>query len=368
MEINHILQCDGIYRKGQAFGYRLNPKLINDEFEQVTIEQASPRPQSYRLLVKVNQLTQHLEVDQAAAMETINQYVAEIKIDDFKINEAVQEDFFHNLRFFGNSKLYKMTKEKALEKASVKGQVLLQDRRRYFIADPDSYVREKKKRIEVHYKSALHRLMHPSQLKANRNETNNRLDTVLTNLPSILIPHVRFKGEPLVSIDLSNSQYVLLAALLRKHGYETEDLRHFEELCGEGKLYEYLQQKLNLKSRREAKELMFVITFSSPKFTGGNKKQFFDLFPSIKDFIMNFYKQNKGKEECKENKFAVMLQRLESSIFIDAIYSRMLDEGLVAFSKHDEILVIESQAGRAQEIMREELDRHGLRYTLKIDK
>ena len=55
---------------------------------------------------------------------------------------------------------------------------------------------------------------------AHRNDTNQRLDTCLTNVMSEFLVFIRIKGreaERLMSFDLVNSQFVILASQLRKH-------------------------------------------------------------------------------------------------------------------------------------------------------
>ena len=48
-----------------------------------------------------------------------------------------------------------------------------------------------------------------------RNDTNNRLDSPLTNLSSYCMDYLRYDGQPLIEYDLSNSQPTLLIALLK---------------------------------------------------------------------------------------------------------------------------------------------------------
>ena len=86
-----------------------------------------------------------------------------------------------------------------------------------------------------------------------------------------------------------------------------------------------------------------------------------DLFPSVVNWINNYKKVN------GDNEFCVMLQKIESDLFIDNIFLKLKNHGLMVFSKHDSFLVKEEDLAASLEIIKTELKAAKLNYRLKVN-
>lgn len=178
----------------------------------------------------------------------------------------------------------------------------------------------------------------------SRNTTNGRLDTNITNLKSSLLAFVKLKGEQLEQLDLSNSQLVFLNNLM---GKESSEL--LNQLISEGALYEYIQTKLNLKSRSEAKQLTFTLLFSKHTLKSKEKQELKHILPQLVNYT------DKYKKENGDNQLAIKLQQMESTLFIDKILKECKEQSLLVLTKHDSILCKKSDLPKVKEIIHKHL-------------
>lgn len=98
----------------------------------------------------------------------------------------------------------------------------------FYLTTYDKLKAIKEKELSLSYQYQLYILNNVDQANAsscNRNETNSRLDTPITNLFSKFLALATVDGEKLISIDLSNSQFVFLASRLQK--WIDENREHF---------------------------------------------------------------------------------------------------------------------------------------------
>lgn len=114
---------------------------------------------------------------------------------------------------------------------------------------------------------------------------------------------------------------------------DTPDNTLFRWLSYNGNLYTYVQEKLNLKSLKESKLLMFSLLFSSEKNTTHKKKILKSLFPSVIEWVDRFKKENGYK------KFSVELQKIESNLFIDVLLNKIKTKKLFCLTKHDSLII-----------------------------
>lgn len=253
-------------------------------------------------------------------------------------------------------------------------------------------------RKKCSYLSAIYRIKGGTknkQLYYERNDTNNRIDTNLTNLSKDLRPFI-ISQEPLINIDIRNSQPLFFNLILnelvkqiynkypklnskykfnpyslspllqlniaehidvtmikvRRKDQEKfiEEVKKYHNLTVKGLWYEYLGKIFGI-TRESAKGKWMAIAYCSNK----SVKYYFDKvlfqiygFPIISEVI----RQIKVKDHST---FAVSLQRIESAIFIDNICKKLVDEEIIPFTIHDSVIVKESQVQRAKEIMEEVL-------------
>ncbi len=289
--------------------------------------------------------------------------------------------------------------------AKSKGLHLILDDGDYFIDDPDSYFSEKEWNIRLSYLDTIYRFQN-REFYAGRNDTNRRLDSNLSSFPSVLLKCLKFKGEPLVSIDLSNSQFVIFAKIAESgffHYYlelppslshlsvssegisthnttqsnpklvelqvenpiMTKDMMEFIKVAKSGKLYGYIQKILGLpegdSGKKQAKQMMFGICFSKSTDRRLSKQALRKVFPTVVGLM------DQVKVRFKENSMAILLQMMESKIFIDVIKKELDARGYDTATKHDSVLCPLSQVPGVEAAIREILDRELGEYQLKIE-
>jgi len=247
--------------------------------------------------------------------------------------------------------------------------------------------------------------------RAERNDTNFRLDTNLTNLHGDFIELIEIDGHKPQKVDLRNSQFVIFSNLLQSvvNGeidqkfreldlvdmfynivYENykgckmspmskqKDLFEFCELCRTGNIYEELARILDLKledgelDRRSGKQMAFKLFFDQPRHSK-SFKSIQERFPTVVK-IINSFKEYMIAEEFKtyfkntddyqkthsmeydskkmrswidfvrrkgSSSFSIMLQQIESRLFIDLIYIPLMDEHIL-YSIHDSFIFVNS--------------------------
>jgi hypothetical protein len=210
-------------------------------------------------------------------------------------------------------------------------------------------------------KSIQHIHAGKNELRFNRNKTNNRLDTNLTNMAKDLRPFL-IGYEEMSYFDLKNSQPVLFNIILKKidlskNSKLESEIAHYHELTLSGKWYEFLADLYGYtekfdksEARANAKKLWMLIAYSknSTKF---NKTKFRKKFPEIMKLIESL--KSKGHE-----KFAIELQKIESRIFIDEISKELIENGIVPYTFHDAFMIPKQHEEKTYVIMAKILESH----------
>lgn len=243
-----------------------------------------------------------------------------------------------------------------------------------------------------------------------RNKTNNRLYTPVTNLKRELR---EFIIGDFVNIDLRNSQPFFLGQLLiflnemavkfinrdistdlrdinnntilccsflkfdlvktfgikvikliskihqKQKKSNLVNLKEFTDCVNAGNLYEYVGNYLDEKYKRnEIKEMMFEVLFSRNFDYKNNrlfipfereKKEFTKVFPVVAAMvkILKDGKYNSGKYKI----LPILLQKIESYIFIDCIAKELVNVGIVPITIHDSVIVERKHKEKAIEII-----------------
>lgn len=280
--------------------------------------------------------------------------INELSIDEFIVDKEILPPSI-KVRSTDGVELFQNT-QKVLS-SLLDGQCLIKDNNIYKVVYPSQFISDKKATMKIYYKNSIDRLRYNS-LDAKRNTTNNRLDTNLTNMASILVDAICLQND-LIQIDLSNSQFVLLTNLLKSH-LNGSDYKLFKELSVSGKLYDYIASRLSLKSAKNGKSLMFEVMFSSRKNNSIFKKKIKELFPSVVGWIDNY------KNEHGDNQFSIMLQKFESDLFIENILKRVKKLKYFCMTKHDSLIVKRQDFEAIMDILKEEFTKIGLEYSLKV--
>jgi hypothetical protein len=221
-----------------------------------------------------------------------------------------------------------------------------------------------------------------------RNNTNNRLDTNLTNLKSDLRQFI--KGN-YVSIDLKNSQPLLLGILIdniinnrdtlccylhesnltkafgikairnvllihqKEEKVNMVNLNVFYNSVLNGDLYDAFINSFSGDITRDAvKKIMFKVLFSRNKYYYGYKKitpyeSEKKTFASVYPFVYEVVKTLKAKDHST---LPIYLQRLESYLFIDCIANELVNNGIIPFTIHDSVIVKEEQKLKTIDIIK----------------
>lgn len=229
----------------------------------------------------------------------------------------------------------------------------------------------------------IHKII-DGDLYFQRNTTNSRLDTNLTNLNN------KYKylclNNNFTSIDISNSQpyflylfltyftstyplyylyfhnaaklKVILSDYQKVSALDFDEIEQFGMMVTSGSFYENLAGKLGV-SKKEAKTIAFSILFSKNSSYIKEKKIFKSMFPTICDFIFWF------KEEYGYKELAITLQRMESYNVLDNICRIMVTDGIVPITIHDSWIVPTEQVEQALNIIN---DYFKIKPKLSIDK
>jgi hypothetical protein len=250
----------------------------------------------------------------------------------------------------------------------------------------------------VSYKISLYLLEDKRFRYFERNKTNLRLHTNLTNLKSDLR---QFIIGDYVSIDLKNSQPFFLCFLL-KYLFEREiksdkninstiknvihplccvslfnntvkvfgykhlkkislirkkrkiqfftNLSAFESSVKNGSLYDDFVSKFKKNiSRDEVKKIMFKVMFSQnniKRFIPWKKEK--DIFASVYPDIYDVIKILKEKDH---RQLAIFLQKMESFIFIDCISKQLVENRIIPLTIHDSLIIKPKDQAKALQII-----------------
>lgn len=264
-------------------------------------------------------------------------------------------------------------------------------------------------KLKISYLISINQLADARFRYFKRNNTNNRLDTNLTNIKKELR---QFIVGDFVSIDTANSQPFLLWFLFEKiakilnffhlkklkinqntideilsikhiplclqndlsdlvkifgiQSFKTlllvrkkneisffTNLSLFKKLVSQGIFYdEFVKEFEEQITRDVVKDIMFKVLFSQNRMTGNffvpyadEKKIFAKVFPIINEMI-------EALKEKKHNLLAIYLQKLESNLFIDCIAKRLVENGIIPYTIHDSIIIPTNQQEKALNIVK----------------
>lgn len=221
-------------------------------------------------------------------------------------------------------------------------------------------------------------------IRYNRDNTSFRFHSNVTNMPKELRPFIRIKGEPLVNLDIKNSQPYLSTLLLtnpckvsnmtKNRAFTlllqslkvpmNQDVIKYIDLVNSGKFYEYLMSEFGnegiKQTRNETKDQVLRILFARNRMPVNliNKrcKQIFkDRFPTVHKIFSKIRGSEKGDRFSSYERFAILLQSIESYLILDVIMKRIYKElpGTIAITIHDSIMT--NNVEPVLKIMKDEL-------------
>jgi|GEM_PF-556361 hypothetical protein len=256
-----------------------------------------------------------------------------------------------------------------------------------------------KKYPRSQYNAAMHNISAIEMCAYNAKIDSNvhRLHSAITNMQKAYRNFLKYDGQELTAIDISNSQPFLLTILFNPNfwdkgsnayiniGHLPQNIqdRFSDGLLDEiktyvasmpedrkseyiikasrGEVYEFMMHKANekysdcCKEKKDAKIMMLIAFFSSNRFLNQEgahlKKVFSEIFPEIYELI------RMSKENDKSD-FACLLQSVESEIILHRCCKRIWDEGehkVPVFTIHDSIATTSEYVEFVRNIMDEEL-------------
>jgi hypothetical protein len=218
--------------------------------------------------------------------------------------------------------------------------------------------------------------------------TSGRFHSNITNMAKGLRPFLRINGEPLVNIDIKNSQPYLSTILLTDPGKVSwmtknpafamllqslkvslsKDVKQYISLVISGQIYEYLMSEFSKEglhlTRTETKGQVLRILFARnrlPKEEVNRKARqiFIKSFPTVHRIFSKVRGHEKGDKFHNFKRFAILLQRIESYLMLDIILKRIYKElpGTIAVTVHDSIMtgILTNNVEAVRKIMNEEL-------------
>jgi hypothetical protein len=218
--------------------------------------------------------------------------------------------------------------------------------------------------------------------------TSGRFHSNITNMAKGLRPYLRIKGEPLVNIDVKNSQPYLSTIILTDPGKVSwmtqnpafalllqtlkvslnHDVKKYILLVISGQLYEYLMDAFRYEgielTRDETKRQVLRILFArnrTPKDEINRKARqiFKDRFPTVHRIFSKVRGHCKGDKFENFKRFSILLQSIESYLMLDVILKRIYKElpGTIAVTIHDSVMtgILTNNVEAVRQIITEEL-------------
>ena len=127
--------------------------------------------------------------------------------------------------------------------------VLIKDGKYCYIDYLDQYIKRKRRHLTQAYCDQLLRIKH-RQVYADRNETNLRLDSNVTNLKSDFIGPLSIDDQRLTQVDLKNSQFRFFVMLME----QCERQMLFGKTSGEFPMTKFSAVRPSLRASQEAQD------------------------------------------------------------------------------------------------------------------
>lgn len=239
--------------------------------------------------------------------------------------------------------------------------------------------------LQHYHKSKLINI-NDNRYRMSIDDFGKRLHTNLTNLPTDFRQYLRYNGQPLVEIDIKNSQFYMAIKLLMRHiqsknpeifnllnniegqgdkiSFLSEvdgltDIAKFITDVTTGNFYESLVEDYNTKykttlDRDDAKKLMLRVMFSKSTYNDSFKSVFKQRYPVVAEVFNHKKRVNKLKED-KYKALSQSLQRIESGLMIRTICENEALTDVPMFTIHDSIMTTQENVELVKDIMITEL-------------
>ena len=363
---------------GQIYRRRFIDKRIEvDEFVRLHSSILEKLVRGYAQILTWAQEVEIIEIDES--------YQVDVKSRGYRFTEGYRSYEASQTVFIYDPKLYKKIRARRIDQSSIEALPKLYEYLTKISLDGD-HAFEILEGFKGHRRSFNERKVEAileRRFYFNRDKKVVRLHTSVVGLKRELRQALRYDGQELINVDIKNSQPFFSVALLTAHAYEVLgvakilknydseiDLGYIENRLDSydstyiksvlaGELYDNLASELQIE-RRKAKNLVFDILFSPPKWTFPNKDLFINHFPQEWDLFATinsrFHKTAKQgrKDSDQSNTLALTLQRIESKVFLDHIVPRILESHpeLPIWTLHDSIMTLKGQEEAISEVIK----------------
>ncbi|MDO6819077.1 hypothetical protein [Zobellia sp. 1_MG-2023] len=351
--------------ESECYKYRIHPDLTDSE-ESVKVKfKYTERTPTYKEFNRQREYREQfikdfnlLDIPFMELYKAVEDHVNSLKIDNYEVNERMYwksgyKDVHEIDSTYVELPPVRMSLNEALLYADQKNMVLFSSGGKIKMMYESMYMEDQRAFVRNSWLEAIDNLKE-GNLYAKR---KNRLYSNFTNFPKKLLEIIK-KRNNLGESDVKSSQPAFLAYLLDKEGIRSHDINEFQRLVNESDIYLHFAK--DGMSRGEAKTMMFKILFSKPTSTFQDVEIFRNEFPNVMGYIDDF----KTKEGNQYNDFAIMLQTIESEVFIDGIYPKLRALNIPFFTKHDSIIYNRKDADIVQKVMHDHFIEIGFRGQL----
>ena len=161
--------------------------------------------------------------------------------------------------------------------------------------------------------------------------------------------YLSIDNEMLDEIDISNSQPLFFGVLLKKElPHINGDTKKYFDLVKTGLLYDDIIKNSSLKTKSEAKELIYKVLFGNNVKTNKKMNKIFrDLYPSVYEYILEFKEIKKNYKELSHE-----LQKMESEFIFNIVIKEIYETypNISLFTVHDSIIIPKSYYDRVKVI------------------
>lgn len=350
-----IIECDEVFSPdgGKSHNYRLDKDYFLSDSEPVKIQvqyKSLDYESSDEIIQNTIDFIKGLYIPYNELYEALKQKLYDTIHREYLENYGIKETY---IKVNDGNKKYYINRDKAITKATKSGITLFEDDGKYFLMDKGEYRKIKLKNIKCSYISTIENLR-KGNFYASRNRTNNRLDSNLTNIAGCLFDVIAAANN-LKQIDAVNSQYAILADIMKKDGLIGRFIKDAEN----GVLYESVFEKLNLSDRDTAKKGLMQIIFAPVTTPNYLKKGLKSIYPELIEYT------DRVKTEKGYKHLSIMLQNHESNLYVDGFSCGLQAMGINCTTKHDSIICRESDLIAVENYITVQLVERGFKCQLK---
>ena len=293
----------------------------------------------------------------------------------------------------------------------------------FYVADIDEFMKQRVHLLKYHYTRQIQQIG-VLPIEEKRHNKTLRIYSILTNFPSKILQFIQINNKTIVQLDLRTSQFLIFSNLLNVYITKGEKYllslfkqkqnvsylkrlirmlnKHHEQLpevgvdinditSGENSssdvtkfirdvfftdFYSVVQQELGLKERSLAKHVLFRLLFKRTNRPDALLNKLSQRYPVVMSIIAMFKEKDKlqenknqttTKNDDQKSNFSIFLSCIEGEIFVDNILSRLRDQEIPCFTRHDSIVVARGHEDKAEEIARGVFNDFGFKYNHKSE-